>query len=117
MLAAAVIFEHLAAPLPLTDSRVPAPYRELAAQPGDFALLQLPMGWRNGFGVFGTEDTRVEWYQSVHERPILSGNTSRNPAFKFEYFERLPLLQAIAAIGGLRPAGRGHRRRRSRQRR
>ncbi len=98
LLAAAVIFEHLAIPLPLTDSRVPEPYREIAAQPGDFALLQLPMGWRNGFGVFGTEDTRVEWYQSVHERPILSGNTSRNPAFKFEYFERLPLLQAIAAI-------------------
>ena len=98
VLAAAVIFEHLAIPLPLTDSRVPEPYREIAQQPGDFALLQLPMGWRNGFGVFGTEDTRVEWYQSVHDRPILSGNTSRNPAFKFEYFERLPLLQAIAAL-------------------
>ena len=56
------------------------------------------MGWRNGFGVFGTEDTRVQWYQTVHDRPILGGNTSRNPAFKFQYFERLPLLQAITAI-------------------
>ncbi|MCB9143689.1 MAG: hypothetical protein H6646_15600 [Anaerolineales bacterium] len=98
VLAAAVIFEHLAVPLPLTDSRVPAPYRELAQQPDDFALLQLPMGWRNGFGVFGTEDTRVQWYQTVHNRPILGGNTSRNPSFKFEYFERLPLLQAITTI-------------------
>ena len=98
VLAVAVIFEHLSIPLPLTDSRVPAAYREIAQQPGDFALLQLPMGWRNGFGVFGTEDTRVQWYQTVHDRPILGGNTSRNPAFKFEYFERLPLLQAITAI-------------------
>ncbi|MEZ4771218.1 MAG: interleukin-like EMT inducer domain-containing protein, partial [Caldilineales bacterium] len=98
VLAAGVIFEHLAVPLPLTDSRVPEPYREIAQQPGNFALLQLPMGWRNGFGVFGTEDTRVQWYQTVHDRPILGGNTSRNPAFKFEYFERLPLLQAITAI-------------------
>jgi hypothetical protein len=98
VLAGAVLFEHLAVPMPLTDARVPAPYQELARQPGDWTLLQLPMGWRNGFGVFGAEDTRVEWYQTTHGRPILSGNTSRNPAFKFEYFERLPLLQAITGI-------------------
>jgi hypothetical protein len=98
VMAAAVLFEHLAVPMPLTDARVPTPYRELAREPEDGAVLQLPMGWRNGFGVFGAEDTRVEWYQTVHGRPILSGNTSRNPAFKFEYFERLPLLQAITAI-------------------
>ncbi len=98
LLSAAILFEHLAVPMPLTDARVPAPYQELAQQPGDWTLLQLPMGWRNGFGVFGAEDTRVEWYQTVHGRPILSGNTSRNPAFKFEYFERLPLLQAITGI-------------------
>ena len=103
LLAGAVLFEHLAVPMPLTDSRVPAPYRELAQQPGDLTLMQLPMGWRNGFGVFGAEDTRVEWYQSVHGKPILSGNTSRNPAFKFEYFERLPLLQAITGLEKYQP--------------
>jgi hypothetical protein len=103
LLAAAILFEHLAAPMPLTDARVPAPYAALAEQPGDWALLQLPMGWRNGFGVFGAEDTRIEWYQTVHGRPILSGNTSRNPAFKFEYFQRLPLLQAITGIERYQP--------------
>jgi hypothetical protein len=103
LLAAAVLFEHLAVPMPLTDARVPAPYGELARQPEGGAVLQLPMGWRNGFGVFGAEDTRVEWYQTVHGRPILSGNTSRNPAFKFEYFQRLPLLQAITGIEMYQP--------------
>ena len=103
VLSAAVIFEHLAVPMPLTDARVPSPYRELAREPEGGALLQQPMGWRNGFGVFGAEDTRVEWYQTVHGRPILSGNTSRNPAFKFEYFERLPLLQAITGIEMYQP--------------
>lgn len=103
LLAAAILFEHLAVPMPLTDARVPAPYQDLAAQPGDWTLMQLPMGWRNGFGVFGAEDTRIEWYQTVHGRPILSGNTSRNPAFKFEYFERLPLLQAITGLEMYQP--------------
>ncbi len=103
MLAGAVFFEHLAVPMPLTDSRVPAPYRAIAQEPGDFTLMQLPMGWRNGFGVFGAEDTRVEWYQSVHGKPILGGNTSRNPAFKLEYFKRLPLLQAITGLEQYQP--------------
>jgi hypothetical protein len=103
LLAAAVLFEHLALPMPLTDARVPAPYRDLAHKPEGGAVLQLPMGWRNGFGVFGAEDTRVQWYQTIHGRPILSGNTSRNPAFKFEYFQRLPLLQAITGIEMYQP--------------
>ncbi len=103
LLAAAILFEHLAVPMPLTDARVPAPYQELAGEAGDWTLMQLPMGWRNGFGVFGAEDTRVEWYQATHGQPILSGNTSRNPAFKFEYFERLPLLQAITGIEMYQP--------------
>lgn len=103
VLSAAILFEHLAVPMPLTDARVPSPYRDLAREPAGGAVLQLPMGWRNGFGVFGAEDTRVEWYQTVHGRPILSGNTSRNPAFKLEYFERLPLLQAITGIEMYQP--------------
>ena len=68
--------------------------QELAEQP-DGAVLQIPMGWRNSFGVLGTERTQAQYYMSAHEKPILSGNTSRNPAIKFDYFERLPLVQAI----------------------
>lgn len=103
IVAAVILFEHLAVPMPLTDARVPSVYRKIAAEPGDFALLQLPMGWRNGFGVIGSEDTRIEWYQSVHGRPILSGNTSRNPAIKFDYFRRLSLVQAITDLEMYQP--------------
>ena len=60
LLAAAVLFEHLAWPLPLTDTRPPAVYSQLAQEPGPFAVLALPLGWRNGFRVFGSEDTRVQ---------------------------------------------------------
>ena len=53
------------------------------------------MGWRNSFGVLGTERTQAQYYMSAHEMPILSGNTSRNPPIKFDYFARLPFVQAI----------------------
>lgn len=98
LLAAAVLFEHLAWPLPLTDTRAPAVYEQLAQEPGSFAVLQLPLGWRNGFRVFGSEDTRVQWYQHLHGQPIIGGNAVRNPPFKFDYFERLPLFQALTGL-------------------
>ncbi len=103
MLAAAILFEHAAVPLPLTDARVPALYRQIAAEPGEFAILQLPLGWRNSFGVFGSERTQVQFYQTVHGKPMLGGNISRAPDFKMDYFRRLPLFQAITETEFGRP--------------
>jgi hypothetical protein len=94
----AVLFEHLAVPMPLTDARVPEWYYELAQEPGDFAILEFPLGWRNSFGVFGVERTQTEYYQTVHHKRLPSGNISRNPPFKFDYFRRIPIFDSIARI-------------------
>jgi len=91
-------FEHLALPLPLTDARVPDFYYTLAAEPGDFAILQFPLGWRNSFGVLGAERTQIQYYQSVHRKRMLGGNISRNPPFKFDYFRRIPIFASIADL-------------------
>ncbi|NOZ28175.1 MAG: hypothetical protein GXP39_09015 [Chloroflexi bacterium] len=103
LLAAAILFEHAAVPLPLTDARVPPIYEQIANEPGDFALLQLPLGWRNSFGVLGSERTQVQFYQTVHGKPMLGGNISRAPEFKMAYFRRLPLFQAITETEFGRP--------------
>ncbi|MCC7354245.1 MAG: hypothetical protein IT330_10850 [Anaerolineae bacterium] len=97
-LAAAVLFEHGAWPPPLTDARMPRIYQQIAQEEGDFAILQLPLGWRNSFGTLGAEDTRVQYYQTVHGRPMLGGNISRNPPIKMDYFAHLPLFQALTAV-------------------
>ncbi len=44
------------------------------------------------------ERTQLQYYQSVHQKYILGGNTSRAPAFKMEYFRRIPLFQALAQV-------------------
>ena len=98
LLAVGALFEHLAWPLPLTDARVPRVYQQIAQEKGDFAILQLPLGWRNSFGTLGAEDTRVQYYQTVHGKPMLGGNISRNPPFKMDYFARLPLFQALTDV-------------------
>lgn len=93
--------EHLSLPLPLNDSRTPPIYAKLATEPGDFALLELPTGWRNGARVLGRSDELImmqQWYQTVHGQRRLGGNTSRNPAHKFQYFVEAPLINDWIAL-------------------
>ena len=98
LLTGALLFEHLAVPLPLSDARVPHVYTPLAREAGPFALLQVPLGWRNSFGVFGVERTQIQYYQVRHGKPMLGGNISRAPEFKMAYFRRISLFQAIAQV-------------------
>lgn len=98
-----LLFEHLAWPMPLSDARTPAFYTQIAQEPGQFAVMHLPLGWRNSFRVFGAEDTRLQWYQQTHQRPMLGGNISRNPPIKLAYFERLPLFQALTGLEMYQP--------------
>jgi hypothetical protein len=56
------------------------------------------MGWRNSFGVQGAESTQAQYYQTYHHKRLLSGNISRNPPYKFEYFRQVPILDSLIAI-------------------
>jgi hypothetical protein len=98
LLLGVVLFDQVSVPLPLTDARVPAPYTQIAAEPGDFAILQLPLGWRNSFGTRGAERTQLQYYQALAHKRMLAGNISRAPDFKFDYFTRLPLFRALTEV-------------------
>jgi hypothetical protein len=94
-------FEHLSIPLPLSDMRVPEVYRAIAAEPGDFAVLEVPLAWRNGFRITGPHHAAfmyAQFYQTVHHKRILGGNTSRNPEFKFQYFTEAPVINSLIAL-------------------
>jgi hypothetical protein len=97
-----LIFEHLSVPLPLSDMRVPPIYQTIADEmPGDSTLLDLPVAWRNGFRVTGTQHPIImfaQYYQSVHGKRILAGNTSRNPPLKFQYFNEAPVINTLIAL-------------------
>jgi hypothetical protein len=101
LLAALFMFEHLAVPLPQSDMTVPKPYAVIGAEPGEFALLDIPVAWRNGFRITGPIHPGFmfgQFYQTVHTRPMLQGNTSRNPEFKFQYFTQAPIINSILAL-------------------
>ncbi len=88
-------FDQYSAPISLTDARIPDVYYQIGAEPDDFTIMQLPLGWRNSYGTLGSERTQLQYFQAAHTRPMLGGNTSRNPAFKFDYYRNIPLFEAI----------------------
>ncbi len=101
LLATLLLFEHLSIPLPLSDMTVPPVYDEIAAMPGDWTLLDVPVAWRNGFRVTGTEHPIImfeQYYQSGHHKRLLAGNTSRNPPLKFQYFTEAPVINTLIAL-------------------
>jgi hypothetical protein len=101
LLATLFTFEHLSIPLPLSDMRVPEVYRTIAAEPGDLAVLEVPLAWRNGFRITGTLHPAfmyAQFYQTAHHKRILGGNTSRNPEFKFQYFTEAPIINSLIAL-------------------
>jgi len=98
-----IVFEHLAVPVALSDARIPAVYDQIAADPNAVSVLQIPLGWRNSFGVFGPEQTQLQYYQTAHGKPMLGGNISRAPDFKLDYFQRIPYFQALTEIEFGRP--------------
>ena len=60
--------------------------------------MQLPLGWRNSFGVLGSEQTNLQYFQTAHGKPVLGGNISRAPAYKMDYFARIPLFKALTDL-------------------
>jgi len=101
ILAALLIFENLSIPLPTASMATPAIYDLIAAEPAGGAVLDLPLGWRNGFNVFGKQDLIImaqQWWQTRHGQPILGGNTSRNPEHKFRYFLDAPLIGPLTVL-------------------
>lgn len=101
VMAAIFVFENLSVPLPLSDMTVPSLYQVLVDDARDKAVLELPLAWRNGFRVTGTQDVAImfgQFYQTEHGKRLLGGNTSRNPEFKFQYFTEMPVLGSIVAL-------------------
>jgi len=64
---------------------VPKVYHELALKK-DGVLLEIPLGFRDGFGKVGLENTTQMFYQTIHHKKILSGMVSRFKREKFDFF-------------------------------
>jgi hypothetical protein len=89
-LAALIAAEYLAVPIPLFASGAPAVYSRIAAEPGDFAVAEVP----------GIEQVagRIMYNQTIHGKRIFLGFAARVPPEKTAYFMGLPLVRPLVEV-------------------
>ena len=97
-LSALLVFEQLVLPIPMSDLRVPPVYQTIRDDPGDFTVLELPLGWRGSIDMQGKLEDRAQFFQTVHEKRLLGGITSRTPQFKTQYFLESPVINSLIAL-------------------
>jgi hypothetical protein len=84
-----ILREYALLPYPTAQPAVPAWYGQLAREPGDLAVLDLPMDTRSF-------DKHYAFYQTVHGKPLVEGHVSRPPQEAFAFIEGNALVSAFA---------------------
>ena len=91
-------FELAPFPRTLYSARVPAIYRQIAEDPRDVAVLEIPFGVRDGEWSDGDFTAASQFYQTVHQKPLIGGYLSRiSPARRRRVHER-PLLDRLMRL-------------------
>ena len=83
-----ICFEFLPIPYPISKIDTPQFYFDLAAQPEDFAIAELPMNWDRPTPML---------YQTVHGKRLLTAYTSRDNPLELAW--RTPVLQHWRYLG------------------
>ncbi len=97
-----VLDYRLLEPFPITHMPDYQAYRDIAAEPGEFAVLDIPIGVRTGFAIVGRGEY-LQYYQPIHQRPIPAGYLSRLPNEIMDYFFYDPLVGSLTLSHALPP--------------
>jgi hypothetical protein len=97
IVAALIVADFAAAPLALFHPVTPAVYQVLAGMPAG-AVLELPMGIRDGFGEYGQLDHGTLVYQSVHRKPMVGGFVARMTDQLKEQYLTSPLFGPLLTL-------------------
>jgi len=101
LIAAVVLFESMAAPFPIAPIGCSSIYDALRARPEQGAVVELPLGFGDGFGmVTSAENRSMLACQTVHERPLVGGFVARLSPRVLAAYRADPLLAAWLRLSG-----------------
>lgn len=88
--AAVMVAEYLAVPVPLFQAGAPGIYARVAAEPGDFTVAEIP----------GIDQMpgRIMYDQTIHGKRIFIGTAARVPLEKLSYYFGLPLVRPLVDL-------------------
>jgi hypothetical protein len=98
LLSLLVVADYAPAPLAHYSPDHPKVYDALGLVSAPGAVLELPLGLRDGFGETGRFDSSVLYYQSFHGRPILGGFIARLPPSVKRAYEQQPVLARLLRL-------------------
>ena len=90
-----LVFELLPAPRPLYSAAVPRIYNVIAETPGDFRVLELPTGVRDGTRSVGNFTARTQYFQTMHQKGLFGGYLSRVSRRRVNDVRRDPMVDAL----------------------
>jgi hypothetical protein len=93
-----ILFELLPGPLALANRRVPAIYYQIAADPSQGVVLDLPFGVNNSFRGIGGWNPQAMYYQTIANHPLLGAHLSRTPDRVFRGYEQMAIIGRLARI-------------------
>jgi hypothetical protein len=86
------------APRPLFDGTIAPVYAQIASDPRDVRVLELPFGVRDGLTSFGDFTAASQFHQTLHGKRLIGGYLSRVSDRRFEMVRRRPVLAVLAAL-------------------
>lgn len=87
----AIVFEYASFPLPLGKLAVPKMYYQIAAEEGDFALLELP----RDYCYAQCQVSEYQYYQTVHRKKLIGGYVARNPSYALDIVYNTPVIRDL----------------------
>jgi len=98
-----LLVEALPAPRVLHSAEVPSVYRLIASDPRDVRVLNLPFGLRDGLSSHGNTTAAWQFFQTVHEKPIMGGYLSRLATSDVETYQRRRVTRMLLDLSAQRP--------------
>jgi hypothetical protein len=86
VLAALIMFEFASIPYPMVTVAAPSVYYEIAKDPGNFVVLEAPIGGSGSVGLLS--DPIYDFYQTIHGKPIIGGYATRTRTATERFVQR-----------------------------
>jgi len=87
-----IIFEFLSVPYITSPVDQPAFYKNISSDNESYALLEIPATVNYSAGV------KIEYYQTIHGKPIVGGQVARMPANARDFEENTPFVRELTSF-------------------
>ena len=93
-----LVFELLPSPRPLYSAEIPGVYRIIAADPRPIRVINLPFGLKDGLSERGAFSARYQYFQTMHEKPLIGGYLSRLPDGAIGRYRRDVVIRTLLRL-------------------